>query len=137
MKLIIAGSRRVGLVPSQANPDLLVQGRLDDLIDQVLSAARWTEKVTEVISGGAAGVDRAGELWAQAKRIPIRQFLPDWNGYAGKRAGLVRNVRMADYAYPDGALLAIWDGRSKGTKHMIEQAQQRGLKVFVHVHHGQ
>ena len=47
----------------------------------------------------------------------------------GKRAGVRRNEEMADMA---DALIAIWDGSSPGTKHMIEVARRRGLKIYVH-----
>jgi len=84
--------------------------------------------ITEVVSGGAKGVDRLGELWAQKRNIPITRFPAEWNKY-GKRAGYIRNKEMALYA---DALLAIWDGESKGTKHMIDSALEQGLWVCVY-----
>jgi YspA, cpYpsA-related SLOG family len=113
VKTIIAGSRGI---TSYA----LIQREMEPLL--------WEWKISQVVSGGARGVDQLGEQWAKRNNIPVVQFIPNWNGYAGKRAGLVRNVRMAEYAQ---ALVAFWDGRSRGTKHMIETAQQRGLRVHV------
>ncbi len=84
--------------------------------------------ISEVVSGGARGVDRLGEQWAKANQVPIKQFIPDWDGL-GKKAGHVRNRDMGDYA---DALIALWDGESKGTKGMIEYAQKKGLKVYVY-----
>lgn len=86
-------------------------------------------QITEVVSGTARGVDKLGEKFATINSIPIKQFIPDWNGL-GKRAGFVRNAQMADYA---DALIAIWDGVSRGTKHMIDDATKKGLKVHVHL----
>lgn len=86
-------------------------------------------RVSEVVSGGARGVDRLGEQWAQENNVPITQFIPDWDGL-GKKAGHVRNREMGDYA---DALIALWDGESKGTKGMIEYAQKKGLKVYVYL----
>jgi hypothetical protein len=85
-------------------------------------------QITEVVSGGAKGVDRLGERWARENRIPIQTFLPDWIRQ-GKSAGIIRNIDMAGYA---DALIAIWDGVSKGTAQMIESAKLRGLKIYIH-----
>src|SRR5690242_18971396 len=73
--------------------------------------------VTEVVSGGADGIDRTGEQWATESHIPIKKFPANWAEY-GKKAGPLRNQQMADYA---DALIAIWDGRSTGTKDMIKR----------------
>jgi hypothetical protein len=127
MKVIIAGSRRIGLVPARPGSDFLVQGRIDDVIQRCLFDSGFN--ITELVSGGAKGVDVAGEMWARSYGIPVRQFIPDWNGPYGKRAGFVRNHRMADYA---DALIAIWDGKSRGTAHMVRAAVEKSLKVHVH-----
>lgn len=82
---------------------------------------------TEVLSGTARGVDHAGETWAQLRDIPVRRFPADWNAY-GKIAGRARNLKMAENA---DALIAIWNGVSTGTEHMIETAKRCKLKVFV------
>lgn len=81
-----------------------------------------------VLSGGAKGADELGELWATENKIPIEQYLADWNKY-GKSAGYRRNIEMAKNA---NSLIALWDGKSKGTKHMIDIAQKQGLHVFVY-----
>lgn len=81
----------------------------------------------EVISGGANGADKLGEKWAEYMGFPVRQYLPDWEGH-GKKAGILRNVEMAKVG---DVLLAFWDGESKGTKHMIDEALRRGLEVHV------
>jgi hypothetical protein len=100
-------------------------------------------KITEVVSGRARGVDRLGERWARANDIPIAYFSADWdnvdtpgaviktNKYGKKYnavAGHWRNEKMAKYAE---ALIAIWDGKSSGTKNMIDLARERGLKIFI------
>jgi hypothetical protein len=84
--------------------------------------------VTEVVSGGAHGVDHQGERWGHYRDIPVKVFPADWKKY-GKGAGPVRNRQMADYAE---ALIAVWDGASKGTENMIREAKARDLKVFVY-----
>lgn len=84
-------------------------------------------EITEVVSGRARGADTAGEDWALVNGVPCAMFPADWS--LGKSAGHRRNCDMAAYAQ---ALIAIWDGTSRGTKHMIETARKRGLHVFVY-----
>lgn len=110
MKVIIAGSRTI------------------DDYEFVRQAVRDSEfDVTEVVSGGAPGVDRMGERWAQENDKPIRMFLARWK-VLGRRAGIERNKEMAKYA---DALVAIWDGESRGTNHMIETMKAAGKPVWV------
>lgn len=115
MKTIIAGSR---------------DGFTYNDVVKAVSESKF--EITEVISGGARGVDRFGEQWAKYNEVNIKQFLPDWDGL-GKKAGHVRNREMGDYA---DALIALWDGKSSGTKGMIEYAQKKGLKVYVYLKEG-
>ncbi len=110
MKTIIAGSR--GIEDGM-------------LIAKAIYSAPWT--ITEVVSGGARGVDRWGEHWARLHGIPIKRFLPDWS--RGRGAGHERNGDMAEYA---DALIAIWDLQSPGTKGMIEKARKRGLLLHLY-----
>ena len=87
--------------------------------------------ITEVVSGTANGVDNLGEQYANENNIPIKRFVPDWNGL-GKKAGFVRNRQMGDYAKKhNGMLVAFWDKQSRGTKGMIEYAKKIGLKSVV------
>lgn len=111
MKTIIAGSR--GIVSPY-------------VVAEAVRKSGFT--VTEVVSGTARGVDQLGEHWAQRQRIPVKPFPADWDRH-GRAAGYVRNQQMAQYA---DALIAIWDGVSRGTKHMIDIAKDKGLKVFVY-----
>lgn len=105
MKLIIAGSRSI------TNPAIVYQH-----IEEVRSLLRsYNDDITEVVSGTAKGVDTIGESWAELNEIDIVQFPAPWKEL-GKLAGLSRNIEMAEYA--DG-LIAIWDGYSTGTAHMI------------------
>jgi len=89
--------------------------------------------LTVIISGTARGADQLGEKFADEMGLEIRRFPADWNQY-GKRAGVIRNEQMARYAGEygnQGVLIAFWDGKSKGTRWMIELAKQYGLKAYV------
>ena len=81
----------------------------------------------EIVSGAYKGADLLGERYAAERNYQIKQFPADWRRY-GKSAGLKRNTEMAAYA---DILIAFWDGKSKGTKNMIDLATQAGLKVKV------
>ena len=83
--------------------------------------------ITEIVSGGARGADKLGELLAKNEKLPVKLFEADWDTH-GKSAGYIRNSEMADYG---DILLAFWDGKSKGTKHMIDLATKKGLEVRV------
>lgn len=97
-----------------------------DDIDQAMTKIDW--KVSKVISGTARGADQFGENWALRQGIPVDRYPADWDKH-GKSAGYKRNEKMATMAE---ALVAVWDGESRGTTHMINIAVERGLKVHVH-----
>lgn len=114
MKTIIAGSRSIT--------------RLHVVRDAIHASGF---NVSEVVSGAARGVDRLGERWARLNEIPVTRFPAGWrdqDGVPNRAAGFQRNERMAEYAE---ALVAIWDGESPGTRHMIRTAEERGLVVFI------
>jgi hypothetical protein len=69
--------------------------------------------VTKVVT--APGVDTLAERWAEQHGIPVMRFPADWKRY-GRRVGSIRNQKMAEYAE---ALVAVWDGRSRGNLNMI------------------
>ena len=110
MKVIIAGSRNI-------------TNKL--LVTKAITESGFN--ITEVVSGCARGVDRLGESVAKDNGIPIRQFPANWELY-GKSAGAIRNKDMANYA---DALIAIWDGKSPGTKNMLNIAKKKGLQIHI------
>lgn len=82
---------------------------------------------TEIVSGGAAGIDTCAREYAQNNGIPIIEFLPDYARY-GKRAPLVRNDELIQYS---DCVLAFWDGRSRGTLYVIERCRMHGVPVTL------
>lgn len=96
-----------------------------DILKNAISQCGWIPIV--VISGAAKGADTLGEQWAKENSIPCERFPADWNKY-GRKAGYIRNVQMAEVAE---GLIALWDGESRGTKHMIDIANKKGLKVYI------
>lgn len=80
-----------------------------------------------VVSGTARGVDQLGEQFAKDFSLPVTRFPANWDAY-GKQAGFLRDKEMAEHA---DALIAVWDGKSRGTEHMIDIATEKGLAVHV------
>ena len=112
MRVIIAGSRDI--------TDY-------DIVSKAVMASGWFDDMTYVISGAAQGVDTIGERFANEHHILVKRYPADWKGW-GKRAGFIRNQEMALNA--DG-LIAVCDGKSKGTLNMIEIMQALDLPVFI------
>lgn len=110
MRVIIAGSRNVHSY-----------SKLLEAIDECQFP------IATVVSGGAKGVDAMGERYAEEMNLKLNLFYPDWNQH-GRAAGYIRNRKMAENA---DALIALWDGQSRGTKNMIETAKKLGLLVYV------
>ncbi len=78
--------------------------------------------VTELVHGACPeGADRLADVWAEREGIPVHRFPADWRRY-GISAGPMRNESMGRYAE---ALVAIWDGESRGTRHMVGFMDQR------------
>ncbi|MBQ8496640.1 MAG: DNA-processing protein DprA [Clostridia bacterium] len=82
---------------------------------------------TEIVSGGAVGIDTLAEIYAKQNGLPTKIFKPDYARY-GKRAPLVRNDEIVSYAQ---YVLAVWDGSSHGTAYTVATCIQKGIPVKV------
>lgn len=111
MKIIIAGSRTISSMM---------------IMETAIKLANFN--ITAVISGCAKGVDSYAITWAEQNGIHVYKFPAQWDTY-GKKAGYLRNIRMAECAE---GLIAIWDGKSKGTEHMINIAKSKNLPTFIY-----
>ena len=112
-RVIIAGGRDFNNYPGLAKA-----------MDQLL--ANVTDEIV-IVCGMAQGADRLGEQYGKERGYSIRYFPADWDG-KGRGAGFIRNEEMAKNA---DALVAFWDGKSMGTRHMISAAKSHGLRVRV------
>ena len=111
MKVIIAGCRNWRASRSR--------------IQEVVEESGF--EVTELVSGGAPGIDESGEIWAKWEGVQIQIFRASWTTL-GRKAGPIRNAEMAKYA---DALIAFWDGKSRGTGSMIREMRSRGKPYHV------
>lgn len=112
MRTIIAGSRTLEVSIERLH-NIILESKIP---------------ITEIISGGAQGIDSDAIDFASIAKINYRVMYANWNKF-GIRAGPVRNEEMAEVA---DALIAIWDGESKGTNHMIGIARMKHLKVYIY-----
>lgn len=80
-----------------------------------------------IVSGHACGADTLGERYAQERGYELETFPADWKAN-GRAAGPIRNAKMASVAH---TLIAFWNGKSRGTKNMIDTAKKHNLQVAV------
>ncbi|MFA7188514.1 MAG: DUF2493 domain-containing protein [Sphaerochaetaceae bacterium] len=115
MNLLIAGGRDFNdhALMVQALQELQEKGIIDDSV--------------ELICGMAKGADMLGYSIFSQLGLPTHKFIPDWNGL-GKRAGFVRNEEMGKACC---LALIFWDGKSRGTKHMISYLDMLAKPYFL------
>lgn len=94
-------------------------------VDEVVEQSGF--EITELVYGVCEGIDESGKLWADDNMIPVKPFPADWDQH-GPAAGPIRNRVMAEYA---DALLAFWDGKSRGTLSMIKEMRRVGKPYRV------
>lgn len=113
MKLIVAGSRSI-------TDEKVLFRALDEYPN--------LRQPHTIVSGRARGADTLGEEWANCMGIHLKLFPADWNTH-GRKAGPLRNIEMGNYA---DVLLALWDGESRGTQHMIAYMRSLNKPVYIY-----
>ena len=114
-KLVIAGSR-----------DFKDYSLLSETLDKHLKN-RARNKAITIISGTAKGADQLGEQYAKEKGYKVEYYPADWERY-GNAAGPIRNTQMAKAA---DDVIVFWDGKSAGTRNMMEAAQKENIPCTV------
>lgn len=125
LRVIVAGGSDFDDFP-------LLMNKCNEIIVEATKEDNMIDKI-RIVSGGARGADKLGEQYAQIAHYDISRFPAAWDTY-GKSAGYRRNVEMAKFASEDGnlgILIAFWDNKSRGTKHMIDLAKRYELEVNV------
>ena len=106
MKLAVIGSRKLTQI----------------VIDKYIP-----KEATEIVSGGARGVDTLAREYASRHSLKLTEFLPNYKVY-GRAAPIKRNEELAEQA---DQVLAFWDGHSRGTAYTIRRFEALGKKVAV------
>lgn len=112
MRVIIAGSRHY---------------HSHEVVEQAIVDSKFN--ITEVVFGGAPGVDKLGLDWAIKNGVAVKTFIADWERY-GKGAGPIRNTEMISYA---NALVLVWDGFSPGSRDIKKKAMARKLPIYERI----
>lgn len=86
------------------------------------------DDATEIVSGGAKGVDTSAKEYAIEHALKLTEFLPEYERY-GRAAPLKRNVEIINYS---DAVIAFWDGASRGTKYVIDYCKKHDVPVTVY-----
>jgi hypothetical protein len=108
MKTAVIGSRGIGFF------------NFDSILEEV-------EKITQVVTGGAVGVDTLARCYFEKKGVAVEVITPNYKLH-GRAATHIRNREIVDTSE---AVLAIWDGKSKGTESVIRYARSKGKLVKV------
>lgn len=87
------------------------------------------ENTSEIVSGGARGVDTSAREFALSHGIKLTEFLPEYSRY-GRAAPLKRNISIIEYS---DIVLAFWDGKSRGTKFVIDNCRKLGVEVRIYI----
>ena len=87
------------------------------------------ENTTEIVSGGAKGIDTCAEIYSKEHGIPLTLFLPEYDKY-GRSAPIIRNKKIVDYS---DITIAFWDGKSRGTQFVIQECKRKNkpLKLII------
>jgi len=112
MRVIIAGSRNFNDY---------------GIVKKKLNAILKNQKEVTIISGTANGADKLGERYANDNHLKLEQYPAMWDLF-GKKAGYMRNEEMVKFA---DAAIVFWDGKSKGSKHMIDISKKYNLKLRI------
>lgn len=113
MRIAVIGSRQCGNLT----------------VEDVL--AQLPANCTEIVSGGAVGVDDLARQAARKRGLRMTEFFPDYETF-GRKAPLVRNRQIVDYAQ---AVLAFWDYQSNGTRQVILYARKVEKPVQIVIIH--
>lgn len=142
IRLIIAGSRDFNdyeLLEKEVDKYLTEILKEEPEIDLVTDGENWywcnwekqegiepEDLPLEIVSGGARGADKLGEIYARENNYKLKIFISDWE--KGKSAGMVRNIEMLKYS---SHALIFWDGISKGSKHTIDNAKKYNVQLRI------
>jgi len=127
IKIIIVGSRTI------TDYSILISALQEAMVSLRETAGNLSSPASnsfEIVSGGARGVDTLAKKYATECGYKFTEMKPQYKNNNDRGAPLRRNIDIANYG---DILIAIWDGNSKGTKHIIEYMQKIGKPVYIHL----
>ena len=83
---------------------------------------------TEIVSGGAKGIDECAKAYAKDAGLKYTEFLPEYNLHS-RRAPIERNKLIVQYS---DTVVAFWDGKSRGTQFVIKYAKKMGKPIYIY-----
>lgn len=107
---------RIGIIGSRSIHNL----ELEDFLP---------EQITQIISGGARGIDTIAKQYATTHNIPLLEFLPEYKKFH-RAAPLKRNLQIIEHS---DIVIAFWDGCSRGTAFTVTQCQKRNVPITVYL----
>ena len=96
-------------------------------LDKYIRIDNGINRITEIVSGGAVGIDTRAAEYAKRHGLTLTEFLPQYERY-GRAAPIVRNKEIVDYA---DKVIVFWNGASKGTLSVIKYSEKVGKHVEV------
>lgn len=132
LRIIIAGGRTF------SDYEKLKKNCLKIITEKIkaMGQSKIDRNLVTIISGCAPGADTLGERFSKEFGLQLEKYPANWDRDGRKRAGPMRNQRMADAAVIDKdnfepMLIAFWDGESRGTKNMIETAKRKHIETYI------
>lgn len=124
-------AKRIGVVGSRGITDYNVVA--DAIINSPWTALdyhpdRWATDSYTIVSGGANGVDTNAEKFAKEHGFGVEVIEPDYDDWSNGHPALVRNTKIVEAS---DAIIAVWDGRSRGTRDTIDKALERNVPLYV------
>jgi hypothetical protein len=126
MRVIIAGGRELDGPVIES----IVRSVLTSLIYEVACKTPLQPLAVRIMGGAARGVDKVGKVVAEKLGLDYEERPADWAKH-GKAAGPIRNQDMSEWCAldPECHLILVWDGKSRGSKNMLQTAQAYGIVV--------
>lgn len=100
-----------------------------NMIEKIINKELNNNKELKIVSGGAKGVDTIAVYIAKKLNIDTEVIKPDFsNGYDVMQYHYRNDIiiNMSD------KIIAFWDGKSKGTKSVIDKCKVKGKQLEVY-----
>jgi hypothetical protein len=129
MRCVIAGSRDLGTYKDVDNKRVQMSLEECPYVEEAFTLCDWHDRITEIVSGKAMGIDNLGEQLADKLGLDKNIMPADWDKF-GNRAGPLRNEDMSKIG--DIAIVIMIKGGSHGSRHMVNCMKRRKKPVMAY-----